>query len=53
VTGSTTYTIGDETFIVFTTSGADAGPGEITGGLGLVKTHPNAIISSTTNWRQE
>ena len=53
VTGITDYTIGDTTYVVFPTSGADAGPGEITGGMGLVKGHPIAVISSTTNWRQE
>ena len=29
------------------------GPGEITGGLGVVKGHPISVISSTSNWRQE
>ena len=53
VTGITDYTIGDTTYVVFPTSGADAGPGEITGGLGLIKGHPIAVISSTSNWRQE
>jgi len=53
VTGISTYTIGDTTYVVFPTSGADAGLGEVTGGLGLVKGHPVAIISSTSNWRQE
>ncbi len=53
MTGIVVTTIGEETTITFTTSGADAGLDEITGGLGLTKKHPNAIISSTTNWRQE
>ena len=53
VTGISDYTIGDTTYVVFPTSGADAGLGEIKGGLGLIKGHPIAVISSTSNWRQE
>ena len=52
LTGITTWTIGNTTYVQGTTSGGGSTSG-ITGGLGPRKEHAINIISSTTNWRQE